>query len=63
MNESKSNNRNDIKENENIILINKEFFEKYFYKEIFDLLSEDNKFKDEINNIDINNFSLFNIFN
>ena len=60
--EAKSN-RNDIKENEDVILINKEFFEKYFYNEILDLVSDDNEFKDEINNIDINNFSISSIKN
>ena len=62
MTESKSS-RNDIKENENVILINKDFFEKYFYNEIQDLISEDNKIDKEINDIDINNFSLSSIKN
>ena len=62
MTESKSS-RNDIKENENVILINKDFFEKYFYNEIQDLISEDIKIDKEINDIDINNFSLSSIKN
>jgi len=59
--ESKS--RKEFIENENIILINKDFLEKYFFNEILDLVNEDNELKDEINNIDINNFSISSIKN
>ena len=62
MTESKSN-RSDIKENEDVILINKEFFEKYSYNEIVDLVSDNNEYKEEINNIDVNNFSISSIKN
>ena len=58
-----SESRKDLKENENVLLINKEFFEKYFYNEIMDLINEDNELKDEIKNIDINNFSISSIKN
>ena len=52
-----------IKENEDVILINKKFFEKYSYNEIVNLVSDNNEFKDEINNIDINKFSISSIKN
>ena len=61
MTESKG--RQELKENENIILINKEFCEKYFYNEILYLVSKDEELKKEIDNIDINNFSISSIKN
>ena len=60
--ESKSS-RNDIKENEDVILINKDFFEKYYYNEIQDFVNEDNEIIKEINDIDINDFSMSSIKN
>ena len=60
--ESKSN-RNEIKENEDVILINKDFFEKYYYNEIQDFVNEDNEIIKEINDIDINDFSMSSIKN
>ena len=62
MAESKSN-RNDIKENEDVILINKDFLEKYSYYEIKDLINEDNEIDKEINDIDFNDFSMSSIKN
>ena len=62
MTKSKSS-RNDIKENEDVILINKDFLEKYSYYEIKDLINEDNEIDKEINDIDFNDFSMSSIKN